>query len=93
MIRREILGLYRKYPRREGVWDCDMASAIGKWIMEKEEWGLIYDDPITESARLRIMEVKIPAANAKREAVVKYTLMEERDPRRRYLLPTETITW
>jgi Fungal specific transcription factor domain len=39
-LRRKALNLLWSLKSREGIWDSNVAAAIGKWVMEKEEEGL-----------------------------------------------------
>ena len=39
-LRRKALSLLWSLNAREGIWDSNVAAAIGKWVMEKEEEGL-----------------------------------------------------
>jgi hypothetical protein len=73
-VRREVLELCGKYPRQDGAWDSAMVAAIGKWNIEIQEKGLKGDEPIPESSRVRLMEVKIPSG--KKELLIRYTVME-----------------
>lgn len=40
VLRRKALDLLWGLKSREGIWDSNVAAAIGKWVMEKEEEGL-----------------------------------------------------
>jgi hypothetical protein len=45
-LRRRGLGLLWGLNSREGIWDSNVAAAIGKWVIEKEEEGLgIIEEP------------------------------------------------
>jgi hypothetical protein len=39
-LRRKAIDLLWNLKSREGIWDSNVAAAIGKWVMEKEEEGL-----------------------------------------------------
>ena len=90
-IRRELVELCYKYPRRDGAWDSEMVASVGRWHIEKEEQGLKDDEPIPESSRVRLMEVNIPPR--KREVFIRYTLMEGTNPKERIMPPLELIIW
>jgi hypothetical protein len=90
-IRRELVELCYKYPRRDGAWDSEMVAAVGRWHIEKEEQGLKNDGPIPESSRVRLMEVNIPPG--KREVFIRYTLMLGTNPQERIMPPPELIAW
>jgi hypothetical protein len=68
-----------------------MVAAVGRWNIGKEEQGLGDDEPIPESLRVRLMEVKIPPG--KREVFIRYTLMKGTNPLERVMPPPELIVW
>ncbi|PMD40506.1 hypothetical protein L207DRAFT_459127 [Hyaloscypha variabilis F] len=43
-LRRTALGLLWSLNSREGIWDSNVAATIGKWVIEKEEEGLVTID-------------------------------------------------
>jgi hypothetical protein len=90
-IRRELVELCYKYPRRDAAWDSEMVAAVGRGHIEKEEHGIKDSKPIPESSRVRLMEVNIPPG--KREVFIRYTLMEGTDPQERIMPPQELIPW
>jgi hypothetical protein len=72
-LRRRALDLLWNLKSKEGIWDSNVAAAIGKWVMEKEEEGLeTIDDPhsVPVSARISLFGKGIVCGE--RSVLVKY---------------------
>ena len=58
-VRREVIDIFSRIPRREGLWDAVMTGKIMKWISELEEEGLGDEEYVPEdvAAKLVILEL------------------------------------
>ena len=54
-IRREAIMLLYKNPRREALWDSEMAAKVAEWFVETEEQGLRDEDEIVPDSRMVII--------------------------------------
>ena len=88
-VRRDVIELLRRHPRREGLWDSLMAAKVATWFMNAEEEGLV-GDIIPAHARMKI--VKNDFVLSERKAVVRCSKIAvgREDPT---LLPEVTLTW
>jgi hypothetical protein len=41
IVRREAIRLLGEWPRREGIWDSVIASAVSRWVVKVEEEGMV----------------------------------------------------
>lgn len=88
-VRREAIALLVKHPRREFLGDSLMAAKVARWLMEKEEEGMV-DGFVPEMARLRI--VKHDFLLKERWTVIRCSkLVEGCDER--ITLPEVKLTW
>jgi intergrase/recombinase len=60
-VRRRALRLLQKHPRREGLWDSEMAAKVSAWVIEKEEAAMV-NGYVPETARLRIESMRLSLA-------------------------------
>ncbi|KAA8566423.1 hypothetical protein EYC84_008988 [Monilinia fructicola] len=91
-IRRKAHDLLSSACRREGGWDSDYASSIGKWTMNKEEEGLgniSNAEKVLESNRIAVVRL---SPLGRRRALVKFTQGPCRDGRSAEL-EEEYIVW
>jgi hypothetical protein len=51
-IRWEGIELLKRYPRREGFWDSEMATKVAEWFVNTEEEGLREDEEVSPDKRL-----------------------------------------
>jgi hypothetical protein len=58
VVRREAIRLLAEWPRREGIWDSDVAVGISKWVVSIEEEGMV-GDFVEESKRASSVGVKL----------------------------------
>ena len=68
-LRREAIQLLKRYPRREGFWDSEMAVKVAEWFVSTEEEGLRDDEEV--SPDLRLILVNNNFNMAERKTVVK----------------------
>lgn len=72
-LRRRALDLLWNLKSREGIWDSNVAAAIGKWVMEKEEEGLeTIDGPHAVPVEARISLFGKGIVCGERSVLVKY---------------------
>jgi hypothetical protein len=68
-IRWEAIQLLKRYPRREGFWDSEMAVTVAEWFVNAEEEGLRSDEEV--SPDLRLILINNNFSLAERKTVVK----------------------
>jgi hypothetical protein len=88
-VRKEAIELLQRYPRREGLWDSEMAVAVCTWVMNQEEEGMV-DGQVPEAARLRI--VKTDLRLSERKVIISCSKLME-GSEQRIDLPEVTLTW
>jgi hypothetical protein len=72
-LRRRALDLLWNLKSREGIWDSNVAAAIGKWVMHKEEEGLEnIDGPQSVSVEARVSLFGKGIVCGERSVLVKY---------------------
>jgi len=88
-VRRRALSLLQKHPRREGLWDSEMAAKVSAWVIEKEEAAMV-NGYVPETARLRIESMRLSLAD--RRVMFSYSKLmvigEER-----IVLPEVQLRW
>jgi hypothetical protein len=88
-VRREVIELLWKYPRREGFYDSLMTAKVASWFMNKEEEGM-GDWYVPETARLRI--VKKDFVLSERKATIQCSKLME-GGQERVSLPEVILPW
>lgn len=88
-IREQAVNLLRKYPRREGFWDSEMAVKVCTWFMNQEEEGRV-EGHVPEAARLRL--VKMDLRLSERKVVIGCSKLSD-GGEERMELPEVTLTW
>ncbi|KAL2059844.1 hypothetical protein VTL71DRAFT_9999 [Oculimacula yallundae] len=58
-LRREVLDIFRRCPRREGMWDTRTIVAIVEWVASVEELGLGDEIYVPEDRLVTIVAIKI----------------------------------
>ncbi|KAL2064368.1 hypothetical protein VTL71DRAFT_4862 [Oculimacula yallundae] len=62
-LRQEIITIFSRLPRREGVWDASMIVKILQWISTLEEEGLTDEEYVPEDVFATLTELKVDAEN------------------------------
>jgi hypothetical protein len=88
-VRRRAIQLLQRHPRREGLWDSEMAVKVSTWVMNQEEEGMI-NGYVPETARLRIVNTELRLSE--RKAIIRCSKLVE-GCEERVELPEVTLTW
>ena len=90
LARREAIALLRKHPRREGLWDSEMAANVAQWFVDIEEEGLCEEDHVPSDSRLAIVRHEVFLSE--RKALVQCSKQGKSGSRGEHH-PTKIVMW
>jgi hypothetical protein len=90
LARREAIALLQKHPRREGLWDSEMAANVAQWFVDIEEEGLCGEDHVPSGSRLAIVRHEVFLSE--RKVLVQCSKQGKSGSRREHL-PTRIVVW
>ena len=88
-IRWEAIELLKRYPRREGFWDSEMAATIAVWFVNTEEKRLKDGEEVSPDSRLVLVSNKFNLAE--RKTVLKCAWQTKGQPTE--VLPSVLLRW
>lgn len=88
-IRWEAIALLKRYPRREGFWDSEMAVAVSEWFVNTEEGGLREDEEVSPDSRLILINNSFNLSE--RKTVAKCAWQVKGQPMQ--VIPPVTLKW